>query len=67
MERVLTFLKSGGLFIFLAKNHSKKTIQMKSSESIFCKKMGLFRFFGGKNFSVAAREDGRDVGCACLI
>lgn len=55
MERVLTLLKSGGLFYFLAKNHSKKTIQMKSSESIFCKKWAFFRFLAEKIFSVAAR------------
>ena len=51
--------KWGAFFIFLAKNHSKKTIQMKSSESIFCKKWAFFRFLAEKIFSVAAREVAR--------
>ena len=60
MERVLTLLKSGGAFFyFLAKTIAKKTIQMKSSESIFCKKWAFFRFLAEKIFSVAAREVAR--------
>lgn len=57
MERVLTLLKSGGLFLFFSqKTIAKKTIQMKSSESIFCKKWAFFRFLAEKIFSVAALE-----------
>lgn len=60
MERVLTLLKSGGLFLFFSqKTIAKKTIQMKSSESIFCKKWAFFRFLAEKIFSVAAREVAR--------
>lgn len=39
MERVLTLLKSGGLFyFFLAKTIAKKTIQMDFLKNIFAKK-----------------------------
>ena len=50
MERVLTLLKSGGLFYFFSQIHSKKTIQMKSSKNIFFKKIDLFPVLGGKIF-----------------
>lgn len=62
MERVLTFLKSGGAFLFfLAKTIAKKTIQMDFFKNIFAKKWAFFRFLAEK-FFLWRRARSRGVG-----
>ena len=73
MERVLTLLKSGGLFLFfLQKNHSIKNYTDGFFKERLLRKNGPFsgsiaekKFFCGVRSR--ARVDGCDGGCACLI
>lgn len=56
-----------GAFLFFLENPSKKNYTDGIFKKRLLRKNGPFPVLGGKIFSVAAREDGRDGGCACLI
>lgn len=56
----------GAFLFFLAKNHSKKTIQMDFFKNIFAKKWAFFWFYGGKNFFLWRRAR-RGIGVCGLL
>ena len=67
MERVLTLFKSGGLFYFLAKNHSKKNYTDGIFKKRLLRKNGPFPVLGGKNFFCGGARGRAALECAdCL-